>query len=300
MEFSFLKPSPWLADSVKAIWCARGTKQEFEAPEPIVPDGCVEMVFNLGDRFISTETGELQPRDLIAGQMTRPVIALPTGEVDLIGVRFHTGRAGAALRVPMWELQDRLIAASDVISGTAKMVDDLRNVPPADRLTHLAATLGERLDEADRDAMANVDEALSMIDAARGTIAIETVAKRVGITRRHLERQFREYVGLGAKHLARITRVHSALGLLQAQPSLSGAEIAAECGYSDQAHLIRECQALAGQTPQRLKATERSLAGLMRDRDVRPGSANGSDHGLRLPAFRQLASLKTRVPGNTL
>ena len=46
---------------------------------------------------------------------------------------------------------------------------------------------------------------------------------------------------------------------------MSGAEIAVVCGYSDQAHLIRECQQLAGQTPQRLKTTERSLAGLMRE-----------------------------------
>src|SRR5215213_7146506 len=111
MEFSLHAPPPSLADSVKAIWRARGSKQEFESPEPIVPDGCVEIVFNLGERFINAETGELQPRDLLAGQMTRPVIALPTGEVDLIGVRFKTGRAGAALRTSMWQLQDRLIAA---------------------------------------------------------------------------------------------------------------------------------------------------------------------------------------------
>jgi transcriptional regulator GlxA family with amidase domain len=86
------------------------------------------------------------------------------------------------------------------------------------------------------------------------------------MSRRHLERQFREHVGLGAKHLARISRVHSALALLQQQPSMSGAEIAAACGYSDQAHLIRECKQLSGRTPERLKTTERSLARLMRDR----------------------------------
>src|SRR5690349_13919200 len=104
MHFSLHDPPPSLAHAVKAIWCARGTKEEFDAPEPIVPDGCVEIIFNLGDRFVDAATGDLQPRDLLAGQMTGPVIALPTGDVDLIGVRFKTGRAGAALRIPMWEL----------------------------------------------------------------------------------------------------------------------------------------------------------------------------------------------------
>jgi AraC-like DNA-binding protein len=264
MEFTFHDPPPPLANTVKAIWCARGTKQEFEAPEPIVPDGCVEIVFNLGDPFVNAATGDLQPRDLLAGQMTGPVIALPTGEVDLVGVRFKTGRAGAALRIPMWELQDQLVAASDVIRGLDRLTDDLHSQCRAERLDHLGHALEEVLNEGDADSLSAVDEALEIIDGSRGSVAIETVARRVGISRRHLERQFREYVGLGAKHVARIARLHWALELLQQQPSASGAEIAAACGYSDQAHLIRECQELAGQTPQRLKTTERSLAGLMR------------------------------------
>lgn len=264
MEFALHNPPPQLADSVKAIWRARGTRQEFETPEPIVPDGCVEIVFNLGDRFINAETGELQPRDLLAGQMTRPVIALPTGEVDLIGVRFKTGRAGAALRIPMWRLQDQLIAASDVVRGLAQLADDLRNTSREHRLDRLGRALDEAIDPVDTGALNTVDHALEIISASRGAVAIEAVARRVGVTRRHLERQFREYVGLRAKHVARIARVHSALDLLKQQPALSGAEIAAACGYSDQAHLIRECRELAGQTPQRLKTTERSLAALVR------------------------------------
>lgn len=264
MEFSLHQPPPALADSVKAIWWARGTRQDFDTPAPIVPDGCVEIVFNLGDGFINADTGESQPRDLLAGQMTRPVVAVPTGNVDLIGIRFRTGRAGSALRVPMWELQDRLIAASGVVPFLDRVADDLGNIAPVDRLGHLSRVLPNWLHATDADAMHSVDEALSIIGAARGRIPIERVAKRVGITRRHLERQFREYVGLGAKHLARIARIHSALDLLQEPSLLSGAEIAVACGYSDQAHLIRECQQLAGGTPQRLKTTERSLAGLMR------------------------------------
>jgi AraC-like DNA-binding protein len=263
MEFEIHAPPPQLAESVKAIWCARGTKQEFDAPEPIVPDGCVEIVFNLGGRFINADTGERQPRDLLAGQMTRPVIALPTGEVDLIGVRFRTGRAGAALRIPMWRLQDQLIAASQVVPELDRLTDDLRNIPAADRLAHLADALARRLGAVDADAMSTVDHALAIIDSARGNVAIEQVARRVGITRRHLERRFREFVGLRAKHVARIARIHSALDLLQHYPLMSGVEIAGACGYSDQAHLIRECRALAGTTPSRLESAG-SLSGLMR------------------------------------
>jgi AraC-like DNA-binding protein len=265
MEFSLHAPPPALADSVKAIWCAHGTRQEFESPEPIVPDGCVELIFNLGEPFINAETGERQPHDLLAGQMTRPVVALPTGDVDLIGVRFQTGRAGAALRIPMWELQDQLIAGSDVMRGLDRVADRLRGASHGERLQRLSDQLAAQLGATDEGAMANVDYALTMIDASRGTVTMGHIAKRIGISRRHLERQFRDRVGLGAKHVARITRIHAALNLLQQRPPMSGAEIAAACGYSDQAHLIRECQALTGQTPQRLKTTERSLAGLMRE-----------------------------------
>ena len=197
--------------------------------------------------------------------MTRPVIAVPTGDVDLIGVRFRTGRAGAALRLPMAELQDCLIAASDVVSGLDSIAADLRGVAQDDRLPHLARSLFPRLAPIDANSLVIVDHALAIIDAMRGNVAIERVARRVGVTRRHLERHFREHVGIGAKHLARISRMHAVLELLQQQPSMSGAEIAVLCGYSDQAHLVRECQRLTGRTPQRLKTTERSLAVLMRE-----------------------------------
>ncbi len=265
MHFTIHDAPPQLADSVKAIWCARGTKQEFDSPDPIVPDGCVEIVFNLGDRFIDPDTGALQPRDLLAGQMTRPVVALPTGEVDLIGVRFKTGRAGAALRTPMHELKNRLIAGSDVLTGLDRLVDELANCGRAERLDRLGSALAVCLDDIDTDALQSVDQALSIIATNHGAIAIEALATRVGVTRRHLERQFREFVGLRVKHVARISRIHSALDMLQQQPLMSGAEIAAACGYSDQAHMIRECRELTGQTPRRLKSTERSLAGLMRE-----------------------------------
>ena len=142
MEFAYHQPPAPLAGSVKTIWTARGTKEEFDSPEPIVPDGCVEIIFNLADRF---ENGQLQPLDLLAGQMTRPIVAVPTGAVDLIGIRFWPGRAGAALRTPMWELQDQLIEASSVLPGMDRLLDELKNTPRQERLDYLTRCPGTPL-----------------------------------------------------------------------------------------------------------------------------------------------------------
>jgi AraC-like DNA-binding protein len=261
MHFAYHEPPDRLAACVKTIWTARGSKEEFDSPEPIVPDGCVEIIFNLADPF---RNGELQPLDLLAGQMTGPVTAVPTGDVDLIGVRFRPGRAGAALRTSMWQLQDRLIDASGVLSGMDRVADDLRNANAEHRLDYLSSALAARFGSADLKSNGPIDHALAIIESRRGNVAIDRVAKAVGMTRRHLERRFRQEVGLPAKQMARIARVHAVLHTLQHQPLLNGAEIAAACGYSDQPHMIRECKALTGHTPARLMTSAPSLAGRLR------------------------------------
>ena len=266
MEFGYHPTPPPLAAAVKAIWFARGTKAEFDVPEPIVPDGCVELVLNLADRFVQVDAGgALQPRELLVGQMTRPTVASPTGDVDLIGIRFWPGRAGAVLRTPMWELQDHLIAASGVIPGMHGLADDLRSLPHGERVAHLTSVLAPYCARVAPDRHRSVDAALRHIAATRGMLSIEWLAEQTGITRRHLERQFRDQVGLRVKQVARITRIQSVLAIVQAQQSWSGAEIAARFGYSDQAHLIHECRALTGSTPRQLVTTERSLSGMMRE-----------------------------------
>ena len=261
MHFSHHQPRSALAPWVKTVWCARGTKEEFDAPEPIVPDGCVEVIFNLADPF---RNAGVQPFALLAGQMTAPVVAVPTGGVDLIGVRLLPGRAGAALRTSMWQLQDRLIDASGVVAGMDRLVDDLRNLRRDERLDYLSAALARRFGLIDPRAHAPIDGALAMIEARRGNVAIDRLAQSAGMTRRHLERRFREEVGLPAKQMARIARVHAVLDTLQQRPLMGGAEIAAQCGYSDQPHMIRECKALTGRTPARLMMSGRSLAGRLR------------------------------------
>jgi transcriptional regulator GlxA family with amidase domain len=60
---------------------------------------------------------------------------------------------------------------------------------------------------------------------------------------------FNTEVGIGPKALARMVRFNRALALAKAAATPDWAGIAVECGYADQAHLVREFRGFAGSSP---------------------------------------------------
>jgi len=70
------------------------------------------------------------------------------------------------------------------------------------------------------------------------------------VTPRHLERQFKQAVGISPKRLARITRFQRALRMFEQLDSPQrGTHTAATCGYADQAHFIHDFSEFAGCAP---------------------------------------------------
>ena len=104
--------------------------------------------------------------------------------------------------------------------------------------------------------------ATRMILNSGGTVSIDRIAGKLSMTRRHLERRFLATVGIGPKRLARITRFQRAVRVLEkADPRRRGALTAAACGYSDQAHFIRDFRELAGCSPAQHLITHAELTG---------------------------------------
>ena len=82
-----------------------------------------------------------------------------------------------------------------------------------------------------------------------GGIRIATLAEEIGWSRKHLVDRFRSEFGLGPKSLARMMRFHRACGMARTGTSSGWAGIAADSGFADQAHLVREFAAFAGEPP---------------------------------------------------
>ncbi|MFB7240244.1 DUF6597 domain-containing transcriptional factor [Streptomyces sp. NPDC056269] len=99
------------------------------------------------------------------------------------------------------------------------------------------------------------DRAMELVDLVRGDRTVRKVAQLVaatGLSARSLQRLFARHVGVGPKWVILRYRIHEALERAEAADSAGGpdwAALAAELGYSDQAHLVREFTATIGVPP---------------------------------------------------
>ena len=93
--------------------------------------------------------------------------------------------------------------------------------------------------------------------ASGGRPRIGRLAREVGWSRKHQAERFALEVGATPKTVARILRFARARrAILDGAPPSGWAGLAQDYGFADQAHLIREFQALAGMTPPRLARLE--------------------------------------------
>ena len=92
-----------------------------------------------------------------------------------------------------------------------------------------------------------IEEAVRLIHASRGGLPIQRLAGLLGIGRRQLARRFRAAIGIPPKAYSRITRFQEAVRC--ARKGRNWTEVAHECAYHDQAHLIHEFADCSQATP---------------------------------------------------
>jgi AraC-like DNA-binding protein len=245
---------PALAPYVKCIWSL-----ESDVPIPdsgrerILPDSCVELVFHFRDTYRSHfATGEsaLQPASFVVGQMKRFLEIEPTGRAGFIAVRFHARGAYLFFHRPLQEIAAGVVDLEDLWRARAREWTEriaLANDVPA-RLRFIEQALLSVLRASGRTDRA-VDRALHLIEERRGQVRVAELANEIGVSCRHLSRQFQRAVGVSPKEFGRIKRFQGALESLRVGGSRSLTEVALDGGYYDQAHFNHEFREMAGMSP---------------------------------------------------
>jgi AraC-like DNA-binding protein len=232
MEPTYLetRPSPRLAPYVECYW-TRGTTED-DLDHRVLPDGCADILFS---RQRDEPVGLL-----VVGTMSRyRAVPIAAGQ-SFLGVRFRPGMAAGFLSGP---LADQLVPLESVWGANARrLFDQLAHSRSIERSiqileSHIPTT----------PAISATQKAIDYMVRRKGLASVDELASGAGLSCRQFRRQCLALTGLTPKRLCRVIRFRHAVSQIQGQPGW--ADLALECGYYDQAHMINEFRELGGATP---------------------------------------------------
>ncbi|RZI93384.1 MAG: AraC family transcriptional regulator [Rubrivivax sp.] len=256
LRFDRLPVAGALAAHVESCWFMRGASAA-ALPEGhrILPDGCMEFVFQLGAPFLELGVEERwheQPARLLVGQMTRRVEVRPGGEIDTVGLHFHPAGAAAFVAGSMKRFRDRITDLDTALGeDLAPLAGRLRRARSSgSRMALLMDWLQGRIGSAD----ALVAQASRRLLDSAGQLDIPSLGPALGLGERQLRRRFEAAVGLAPKRFARLLRFQRVFEQQRESDAMAWAQVALECGYCDQAHFNRDFRAFSGLAPRQLLA----------------------------------------------
>lgn len=138
---------------------------------------------------------------------------------------------GSVFGPPGWELAEAVLAADD--DTAVAVMDDFLTIRAPDQ----------------PDPSARLAAAIVARTAEPGITRVDDLAREYDLTMRQLQRLFADYVGVGPKWVIRRHRLQEAAARAATGTRLDLGALAAELGYSDQAHLTRDFASMVGVPP---------------------------------------------------
>jgi AraC-like DNA-binding protein len=231
-----------------------------------LPSPFLTLIFTLDDPLtIASHPDPADPpgqyETLAGGLHTTPAIITHEGRQSGVQVAVSPLGARALFGRPAAELAGRDLPATDVLGPAAtELHERLRAATTWPQRFALLDRVLARQADLDRQPPRDVVAAWRLLTRSGGTIPAARLAAEVGWSPRYLQRRLIAETGLGPKTAARVTRFDRARRRLQRQAATGRlaplADLAAGCGYYDQAHLAREFRALAGCAPSAWLAQE--------------------------------------------
>jgi AraC-like DNA-binding protein len=266
MDYQIYTPSAELGSFVKCFWSLEDTTASAPVRQRVVPDGCMEMIFNYGDlyqQFFEDGTSLIQPRSFIFGQISRFIEIAPTGNTGIIAARFFPGGLSPFIDLPVSLLENKAVDIQALFGEKGKLLEQevLSAATNTGRISLLERFLLSRLGESHAIDMIT-KECVDVIMQSNGQLDVAELAEKMQLHRRNIERKFSSAIGMSPKQLARIVRLQSTLKMLQQKNFTSLTSLAYENGYYDQAHFIKDFKEFTGTSPKSFYAGNLQLASL--------------------------------------
>jgi AraC-like DNA-binding protein len=264
MNYQTFQPNSDLNALVKCFWTLEVSADHASEKQRIIPDGCMELIFILGDdikRYTSETEFIIQPRAIIVGQITEPFTIQPTGYVHCFATRFYPYGVANFIKTPLKNLENKETPIATLFGETIAHELEQKIIHAKDtqaRIEIIETFLTHKLNETysiDQIVLSTIDALL----ATSGSSPIKAILQEDASKRRQLERKFSQQIGMSPKQLGKVIRLQAALKLMLNQKSETFTKIAYESEYYDQNHFIKDFKEFTGITPKEFLSDNQML-----------------------------------------
>jgi AraC-like DNA-binding protein len=227
----------------------------------LIPFGQASMLFLFGDPHSYSLTGAAESmqqtsRAFLVGQLTKPIWLQFTGHTRLLKIQFKPSGIRQLLPLNMEEFTNVPSIDLEAVWGASvhHLLEQFHSAATDEAcIACLDQFLQKRL-LPHNDSTAYVAYTIEQLHRQNGNMNLQSLERKLGITNRHLERLFRNRVGLTPKELSKIIRLNHAFSCIEKNPAMSLTSLSYESGYYDQAHFSKDFKKIAGVSPSKLIA----------------------------------------------
>lgn len=199
---------------------------------PMVPDGCMTMVFRSDDigsgeisGYICGVTDELKKLEIMPGE-------------GYIFIRFLPGAGSSFIEGDAGKLTNKSIPIEESLLGTDRIFSVLeRENGITERIRLISRMIRSAMkDEPNKYLIRYCTE---RIFRNQGNIRVEKLAEETGFTARHIDKMFERCVGISPKLYSQIIRLQTSMNRIMEEKDKLLVDIALDCGFFDHAHMNR-------------------------------------------------------------
>lgn len=254
MSFSIAQPSPFFSHVIKQYWTIESYIPKGEKHiQRIIPSGLLDLSFYFGDIPTSSDHNKaIHEPTSVTGHLNEFYNLELTGHISLFSIQFTPLGLSLFIDSPINETCNQNIPLKYLFKKSISKLEDYLSAAQTfqERVQIAEAFLISQLgNDKNKENIKRMRHAVGLIDNSKGTYSVENLASETCLSRKQFERVFSRHIGTSPKRFLRTIRFQNALAIKAANPLTSITDIAYQCGYFDQAHMVNDFKKLSGMTP---------------------------------------------------
>lgn len=200
---------------------------------------------------------------VVTGVQERAWTRIIAGTGSAFGIRLRPAGLAALSSLSPADIADSTIPLTSALShGLHTLLSEIAQAPtPAEQAAAADAVIARRLGAVTLSpdlllANAIVEDLTQRVRSRAG----QDLAEQFGVSERTVQRVLKTTLGKGPKWITRRVRLQEVAAVIATEPDADLAALAADLGYTDQAHLTGDFRAVTGITPGAYRRSLQALA----------------------------------------